>query len=60
MILGKCPLLKLTGEKAVGEGLANNLTLHAELLWKKGGLKYLGVYLGDDNFSFKKMEVDFT
>lgn len=39
--------LELSGR----EGLVNNLTLPAELLWKKGGLEHLRVYLGDDNLS---------
>lgn len=34
----------------VGEGLSSKLILPGGLIWKKGGLKYLGVFLGDESF----------
>lgn len=32
----------------VGERLGERLSLPAELTWRKGGLRYLGVFLGDE------------
>ncbi len=41
---------------AVGEGLINRLVLPGGLVWKRGGLKYLGVHLGDETFSSKNWD----
>ncbi len=37
----------------VGERLGGQLTLPANLTWKRGGLRYLGVFLGDENTTKK-------
>ena len=40
----------------VGERLGGQLILPAELTWKKGGLRYLGVFLGDENMTKKNWD----
>ena len=40
----------------VGERLGRQLTLPAELTWKKGGLKYLGFFLGDETTTRKNWD----
>lgn len=41
---------------AVGDELSKELVLPGGLVWKKDGLKYLGVYLGDNSFVCKNWE----
>ncbi|KAJ4944112.1 hypothetical protein JOQ06_012657 [Pogonophryne albipinna] len=41
---------------AVGEGSIDSLLLPGGLGWKRAGLKYLGIYLGDDTFCLKNWD----
>ncbi len=40
----------------VGERLGSQLTLPANLTWKRGGLRYLEVFLGDENTTKKSWD----
>ncbi|XP_063765417.1 transposon TX1 uncharacterized 149 kDa protein [Eleginops maclovinus] len=41
---------------AVGAGHFHGLVLPGGLVWKRGGLKYLGVYLGDETFCLQNWD----
>lgn len=49
-------LLSLSQAVTISNELSRKLVLPAGLIWKKGGFKYLGVYLGDDNFLCKNWD----